>query len=47
VKLGRKVPLRVGWRIPLVFVGIHFGFAWGFWREVLKSIRESYSSSGK
>lgn len=36
VKLARKVPLRVGWRIPLVFVGIHFGFAWGFWKEVVR-----------
>ena len=39
VKLGRKVPLRVGWRIPLVFVGIHFGFAWGFWKEVARRVR--------
>ncbi len=32
--LGRNLPLGVRWRVPLVFVGIHFGFAWGFWREV-------------
>lgn len=34
LKLGRRKPLPVAVRIPLVFVGIHFGFAWGFWREV-------------
>ena len=34
LKLGRKQPPGVAVRIPLVFVGIHFGFAWGFWRVV-------------
>jgi hypothetical protein len=36
--LGRGQP-RVGVRIPLVFVAIHFGFAWGFWKEVAKQAR--------
>jgi glycosyltransferase involved in cell wall biosynthesis len=31
--LARGRPLRVGARIPAVFVGIHLGFAWGFLRE--------------
>ena len=38
-KLGAKQPLRVAWRIPLVFAGIHFGFAWGFWKEVVRRCR--------
>ena len=37
--LGRKLPWTVRWQVPLVFVGIHFGFAWGFGREVGKRIR--------
>jgi succinoglycan biosynthesis protein ExoA len=32
----RGQPLAVRVRGPLVFVGIHFGFAWGFWRETLR-----------
>ena len=32
--LARRQPVRVGVRIPSVFVGIHLGFAWGFLREV-------------
>lgn len=32
--LGRGLPGRSRRRIPLVFLGIHFGYAWGFWREV-------------
>jgi succinoglycan biosynthesis protein ExoA len=39
VVLGRKQPLTVVVRIPVVFVAIHFGFAWGFWKEVAKQIR--------
>jgi succinoglycan biosynthesis protein ExoA len=39
VVLGRKQPLAVAARIPVVFVAIHFGFAWGFWKEVAKQIR--------
>ncbi len=38
--LGRALPRSVRWRVPLVFVGIHFGFAWGFWREVGRRVRE-------
>ncbi|MCE9567474.1 MAG: glycosyltransferase family 2 protein [Planctomycetes bacterium] len=34
--LGRSQPRGVGRRIPLVFVAIHYGFAWGFWKEVAK-----------
>jgi glycosyltransferase involved in cell wall biosynthesis len=33
-KLAVRQPAAVGVRIPLVFVGIHFGFAYGFWREL-------------
>ena len=32
----RGQPPRVVVRAPLVFVGIHFGFAWGFWRETAR-----------
>jgi glycosyltransferase involved in cell wall biosynthesis len=38
VVLGRKQPLSVAVRIPVVFVAIHFGFAWGFWKEVGKQV---------
>ncbi len=37
--LGRKQPVRIAARIPLVFVAIHFGFAWGFLREVGRQVR--------
>jgi hypothetical protein len=37
--LGRGRPHGVGVRIPLVFVAIHTGFAWGFWKEVSKQVR--------
>jgi succinoglycan biosynthesis protein ExoA len=37
--LGRGKPLSVAVRIPVVFVAIHFGFAWGFWKEVAKQAR--------
>ncbi|MCI0704650.1 MAG: glycosyltransferase family 2 protein [Planctomycetia bacterium] len=37
--LGRKQPLSVAARIPAVFVAIHFGFAWGFWKEAGKRAR--------
>jgi succinoglycan biosynthesis protein ExoA len=39
VVLGRKQPLAVMARIPMVFVAIHFGFAHGFWKEVAKQSR--------
>ena len=39
VVLGRGQPLAVRVRIPAVFVAIHFGFAWGFWKEVAKQLR--------
>jgi len=32
-----KMP--VARRIPLVFSGIHFGFAWGFWKETISRLR--------
>lgn len=38
VVLGRGQPRAVAARIPLVFVAIHFGFAWGFWKEVGKLV---------
>ncbi len=34
VLLARGKSPGVGRRVPLVFAGIHFGFAWGFWKEV-------------
>lgn len=37
--LGRGKPASVAVRIPMVFVAIHFGFAWGFWKEVVKQVR--------
>lgn len=37
--LGRGKPRGVGRRIPLVFLGIHFGFAWGFLKEVGRQLR--------
>jgi GT2 family glycosyltransferase len=39
VVLGRGKPRGVGRRVPAVFVAIHFGFAWGFWKEVAKQLR--------
>ena len=38
--LGRGQPRAAAVRIPVVFVAIHFGFAWGFWKEVAKQIIE-------
>jgi GT2 family glycosyltransferase len=38
VILGWQQPRGVGARIPLVFVAIHFGFAWGFWKEVSQQL---------
>ncbi len=37
--LGRGQQLGVAARIPAVFVAIHFGFAWGFWKEVARRSR--------
>jgi succinoglycan biosynthesis protein ExoA len=39
VALGRGQPLAVAVRVPVVFVAIHCGFAWGFWKEVAKQVR--------
>jgi GT2 family glycosyltransferase len=39
VVLGRRQPNGIGRRIPLVFTAIHFGFAWGFWKEVGRQLR--------
>jgi succinoglycan biosynthesis protein ExoA len=36
VVLSRGQPRGIGRRIPLVFLGIHCGFAWGFLREVVR-----------
>ena len=36
LKLAIGKPLAVGLRIPPVFLAIHFGFAWGFWKEFAK-----------
>ncbi len=38
VVLGHRLPLAAAVRIPVVFVAIHFGFAWGFWKEVGKHL---------
>jgi hypothetical protein len=35
--LARGKGFAVARRVPLVFAGIHFGFAWGFWREMIMS----------
>lgn len=43
--LGRGQPLGVAARVPAVFVAIHFGFAWGFWKEVAKQVRSSVQSA--
>jgi len=32
--LARGHSLTTRGRVALVFTGIHFGFAWGFWKEV-------------
>jgi len=42
--LGRGQPRGVGVRIPAVFVAIHFGFAWGFWKEVARQLRAGVQS---
>lgn len=44
VVLGRGKPLPVAVRVPVVFVGIHFGFAWGFGKEVAKQARRRVQS---
>ncbi len=47
VALGRGQPAAVAARIPMVFVAIHFGFAWGFWKEVAKQARTFLVSGRK
>jgi GT2 family glycosyltransferase len=37
--LVRGQPPGVAARIPAVFVAIHFGFAWGFWKEVARQVK--------
>jgi succinoglycan biosynthesis protein ExoA len=37
--LARGKGFAVARRVPLIFAGIHFGFAWGFWREVWRQLR--------
>jgi succinoglycan biosynthesis protein ExoA len=43
--LGRGQPRGVAVRIPLVFAAIHFGFAWGFWKEVIKQVKFGVQST--
>lgn len=43
--LGRGKPFAVAARVPAVFVAIHFGFAWGFWKEVVKQLRRPSRSA--
>jgi GT2 family glycosyltransferase len=47
VVLGRNQPLAAAVRIPAVFVAIHFGFAWGFWKEVAKQVRARIKSAAR
>jgi succinoglycan biosynthesis protein ExoA len=44
--LGRTQGLAVMVRIPLVLAAIHFGFAWGFWKEVARRIPGWLQSRG-
>ncbi len=37
--LARGKGVAVACRVPLVFTGIHFGFAWGFWKELYRQLR--------
>jgi cellulose synthase/poly-beta-1,6-N-acetylglucosamine synthase-like glycosyltransferase len=37
--LGVGEPFGVRVRLPSVLAAIHFGFAWGFWKEVVKQFR--------
>ncbi len=37
----------VGARIPFVFMAIHFGFAWGFWKEVFWQVRAAKARSSR
>ena len=42
--LARGKSAGVARRVPLVFAGIHFGFAWGFWKEVARRIAKPYAA---
>jgi succinoglycan biosynthesis protein ExoA len=42
--LSRGQPRGVGRRVPLVFLGIHCGFAWGFLKEVARQVRARVQS---
>jgi GT2 family glycosyltransferase len=42
--LSQGKPRGVGRRIPLVFAGIHLGFAWGFLKEVARQVRARVQS---
>jgi succinoglycan biosynthesis protein ExoA len=44
VVLSRGQSRGVGRRVPLVFFGIHFGFAWGFLNEVARQARLCFTS---
>ena len=45
VVLGRGKPRAVAARVPVVFVAVHFGFAWGFWKEVCRQVRARLSAA--
>ncbi len=45
--LGRGKPLAVGARIPMVFVAIHFGFAWGFGKELVAQVRKRWRTMSR
>ncbi len=42
--LGRGQPLGIRVRLPIIFVIIHFAFAWGFLREVWQTLRQTIAS---
>jgi len=44
LKLARGKPLATAWRIPLVFLGIHAGFGWGMWRELVRQAKMCLTS---
>jgi len=43
--LSRGLPFAVAWRLPGVFVGIHLGFALGFWGEIRRQLRHAVKKS--
>ena len=45
--LGRSQPRAIQARIPVIFTGIHLGFAWGFLKEVAKQATTRVQSRAK